>query len=376
MRFKDKYTWAKHIDFILIDLICLIVAFFVAYYLKFNTINIFSDPEWCALLNIIVCMNLFYAILHSTYSGVLKRPYYKQFSREVRLFISQIATICIIFYAFKIGTRFSREMMFTMYFLYFVVSQPAKYIRKKLVQKRISVVKEEIVEKPNTNFNKNNTDLQVINQGTEVYRFISSFIKRCIDIVGGIVGCIILIPLTIFVFILNKLNEEDDGPVFFIQERIGQNGKKFRMFKFRSMVLDADEKLERFLEENEDVREEFYMYRKIQNDPRVTKVGKFLRKTSLDEFPQFINVLKGEMSIIGPRPYLPRELEDMGEYYNIIIQYKPGITGLWQISGRSEVTFEDRLDMDISYHKDHSNKRDFKILFKTILKVINKEGAA
>ena len=376
MRFKDKYTWAKHIDFILIDLICLIVAFFVAYYLKFNTINIFSDPEWSALLNIIVCMNLFYAILHSTYSGVLKRPYYQQFSREVRLFISQIATICIIFYAFKIGTRFSREMMFTMYFLYFVVSQPAKYIRKKLVQKRFSVVKEEIVEKPNTNFNKNNTDLQVINQGTEVYRFISSFIKRCIDIVGGIVGCLILIPLTIFVFILNKLNEEDDGPVFFIQERIGQNGKKFRMFKFRSMVLDADEKLERFLEENEDVREEFYMYRKIKNDPRVTKVGKFLRKTSLDEFPQFINVLKGDMSIIGPRPYLPRELEDMGEYYNIIIQYKPGITGLWQISGRSEVTFEDRLDMDISYHKDHSNIRDFKILFKTILKVINKEGAA
>ena len=376
MRFKDKYTWAKHLDFILIDLICLIVAFFVAYYLKFNTINIFSDPEWSALLNIIVCMNLFYAILHSTYSGVLKRPYYQQFSREVRLFISQIATICIIFYAFKIGTRFSREMMFTMYFLYFVVSQPVKYIRKKLVQKRFSVKKEEIVEKPNTNFNKNNTDLQVINQGTEVYRFISKFIKRCIDIVGGIVGCIILIPLTIFVFILNKLNEEDDGPVFFIQERIGQNGKKFRMFKFRSMVLDADEKLERFLEENEDVREEFYMYRKIKNDPRVTKVGKFLRKTSLDEFPQFINVLKGDMSIIGPRPYLPRELEDMGEYYNIIIQYKPGITGLWQISGRSEVTFEDRLDMDISYHKDHSNKRDFKILFKTILKVINKEGAA
>ena len=104
------------------------------------------------------------------------------------------------------------------------------------------------------------------------------------------------------------------------------------MIKFRSMVVDADEKLKQFLEDNEDVRNEFMMYRKIKNDPRVTKVGKFLRRTSLDEFPQFVNVLFGDMSIIGPRPYLERELESMGKYYDIIIQYKPGITGLWQIS--------------------------------------------
>jgi len=372
MRFKDRYTWFKHIDFILIDLACLIVAFFVAYYLRFNNLKVFYDPEWLALLNIICCMNLFYTVLQSTYSGVLKRKYYQQFHRELRLFISQIATICVVFYAFRIGMKFSRSMMFTMYFLYVVTSQPIKYIRKKILAKDFSFDKKE-TEEPKVN--ENNLELVVIESRSKMGIAVSSFVKRFIDIIGGLVGCIILIPLTIIVFILNKLNEEDDGPVFFIQERIGQNGKKFKMFKFRSMVVDADEKLERFLEENEDVRNEFFVYRKIKNDPRVTKIGKFLRKTSLDEFPQFINVLLGDMSIVGPRPYLDRERDSMGNYYNIITQYKPGITGLWQISGRSDVSFDDRLELDITYHKNHSNIKDAEILIKTVSHVLKKEGA-
>ena len=374
MRLKDKYTWLKHLDFILIDLLCLIIAFFVAYYIRFGNINIFVEPEWSALLNIICCMNLFYAILNSTYSGILKRRYYQQFQREIKLFISQIATICIAFYVFRIGIRFSRSMMFTMYFLYFVTSQPLKYIRKKVVAKEFSFSKKE-VEKEKIEINRTNLELENIETRSKIRIAISKFVKRFIDIIGGLVGCIILIPLTIIVFILNKLNEEDDGPVFFIQERIGQNGKPFKMFKFRSMVVDADEKLERFLEENEDVRNEFFVYRKIKNDPRVTKIGKFLRKTSLDEFPQFINVLLGDMSIVGPRPYLDRERKSMGNYYNIITKYKPGITGLWQISGRSDVSFDDRLELDITYHKNHSLIKDIKILLKTIGRVMKKNGA-
>ena len=370
---KEKYTWMKHWDFILIDLVCLIIAFFIAYYLRFEDINIFSDPDWVALLVFICCINLFCMIVQSTYSGILKRRYYQQFQRELRLFLSQFAIVCIAFYAFKIGVNFSRIMTFTMYILYFAFSQPIKYARKKFLNREFSSKSEEkpIVSKEN----ENRTEIACIDDKNEIQRLISSFIKRTIDIIGGICGCILLVPLTIFVFILNKINEDDDGPVFYIQDRIGQHGKKFKMFKFRSMVVDADEKLERFLEENEDVRNEFKMYRKIKNDPRVTKVGKFLRKTSLDEFPQFINVLFGDMSLVGPRPYLERELEDMGKYYDIIINYKPGITGLWQISGRSDVLFEDRLEMDINYHKNHSNKRDMEILFKTIKYVMKKEGA-
>ena len=112
-----------------------------------------------------------------------------------------------------------------------------------------------------------------------------------------------------------------------------------------------------------------------KNDPRITKVGNFIRRTSLDEFPQFINVLKGDMSLVGPRPYLPREKEDMGEYYDCIIQTRPGVTGYWQIAGRNDVTFEDRLKMDCEYNKKKGLKVDCKLLVKTVLKVVKKEGA-
>lgn len=200
-------------------------------------------------------------------------------------------------------------------------------------------------------------------------------IKRTIDILGGLVGTLLLIPITLCVYLARKILKEDDGPLFYEQLRIGKNGKVFRMYKYRSMVVGADEKLFKYLEENEEARKEYKEYKKLKNDPRITKVGRFIRKTSLDEFPQFINVLKGDMSLVGPRPYLPREKEDMGEYYTYIIKSRPGITGYWQIAGRSDVTFEDRLKMDYNYIQNKSLKTDFKILVKTILNVIKKEGA-
>lgn len=205
---------------------------------------------------------------------------------------------------------------------------------------------------------------------------IEKIIKRIIDIVGGLVGTIVLIPLTIIIYIIRKFLHEDEGPLFYNQLRIGKDGKVFRMYKYRSMVIGADEKLFKYLEENEEARKEYKEYKKLKNDPRITKVGNFIRKTSLDEFPQFINVLKGDMSLVGPRPYLPREKDDMGEYYEYIIQARPGITGYWQIAGRSEVTFDDRLKMDYDYIKNRSLKTDLKILVKTVLNVIKKEGAA
>lgn len=200
-------------------------------------------------------------------------------------------------------------------------------------------------------------------------------IKRLVDIVGGLIGVITLIPLTIIIYIARKVLHEDDGPIFYEQLRIGKNGKTFRMYKYRSMVVGADELLKEYLEENEEARKEYKEYKKLKDDPRVTKVGNFIRKTSLDEFPQFINVLKGDMSLVGPRPYLPREKEDMGEYYTYIIKSRPGITGYWQIAGRSDVTFDDRLIMDYDYNKNSSLKNDLKILVKTVLNVIKKEGA-
>lgn len=198
--------------------------------------------------------------------------------------------------------------------------------------------------------------------------------KRLIDIVGSILGILALIPLTIGIYIANFI-AGDKGPIFYSQNRIGKNGKMFKMYKYRSMVIDAEEKLEEYLAENEEAREEFKEFKKLKNDPRITKIGKFIRKTSLDEFPQFINVLKGEMSLVGPRPYLPREREEMNGFYKYIVSCKPGITGFWQTNGRSELTFNERLDMDMEYFYKNNLKLDLKILEKTVEKIVEKEGA-
>ena len=206
-------------------------------------------------------------------------------------------------------------------------------------------------------------------------KIIYRLIKRIVDIIGGLVGTILLLPITITLYIVNKISKENKGPLFFDQLRIGRDGKEFKLYKYRSMVMHADEKLWEYLNKNPEAKEEYCKYKKLKNDPRITKLGEFLRKTSLDEFPQFINVLKGEMSLVGPRPYLYREQEDMGEKYYEIIKVKPGLTGYWQVNGRSGVDFKERLEMDAAYIKNRSLWLDFKILLKTIMKVFTKRDA-
>ena len=203
---------------------------------------------------------------------------------------------------------------------------------------------------------------------------LEKFAKRLLDILGGFCGLLVLIPLTIGVWIANKLSK-DDGPLFYTHERIGKDGKTFKMYKFRSMVVGADEILKNYLEENKEAREEYKKYKKLKNDPRITKIGKILRKTSLDEFPQFINVLKGDMSLVGTRPYLLREKEEINGFFKYITSCKPGITGLWQTRGRSNTTFTDRLTMDMEYYYNHTLKMDIKLLYKTVKNVVKKEGA-
>lgn len=213
----------------------------------------------------------------------------------------------------------------------------------------------------------------ILERNKTVLRF-EKIIKRFMDILGGGIGVLTLVPLTLIIWIANRI-AKDNGPIFYTQERIGQNGKIFKMYKYRSMVVGADEKLEKYLNENKEAREEYKKYKKLKNDPRITIIGKILRKTSLDEFPQFINVLKGDMSLVGPRPYLPREKEDMNGFFKYITSCKPGITGLWQTSGRSDTTFTERLTLDMSYYYNHSLKSEIKILYKTVRNVIKKEGA-
>ncbi len=203
---------------------------------------------------------------------------------------------------------------------------------------------------------------------------ITLFFKRIIDIIGSIVGVAILIPLTTIVWIINKLNKED-GPIFYSQERIGKNGEHFKMYKFRSMVVGAEEKLKTMLEQDEELRKEFEETRKLKNDPRITKIGKFLRKTSLDEFPQFINVLKGEMSLVGPRAVIDGEIELFGEHREEVLSVKPGITGYWAANGRSDTSYEERVKLETYYANNMSILLDIEILFKTVISVLKKEGA-
>ncbi len=209
---------------------------------------------------------------------------------------------------------------------------------------------------------------------TEINKKIYRIFKRFIDIIGALVGCLLLLPLTLGIWIANII-AKDNGPVFYVQKRIGKNGKSFKMYKYRSMVVNADKKLKRYLLDNPEANEEFIKYRKLKEDPRITKVGAFLRKTSLDEFPQFINVLKGDMSLVGPRPYLPREKRAMKKAYKDIIKTKPGLTGPWQVNGRSEISLEDRMKMDVEYANNCTMKNDIEYFFGTFRKLFKKEGA-
>ena len=199
-------------------------------------------------------------------------------------------------------------------------------------------------------------------------------VKRLFDILIALIGCLFLLPIILIVKISYLLHKDFDS-IFFRQKRIGKNGKEFNLYKFRSMVPNADEVLKELLKNDEAARKEYKVNKKLKNDPRVTSVGKILRVTSLDELPQFINIFKGEMSLIGNRPYLPREKEDMGLYYNDIIKTKPGLSGYWQVMGRSNTTFEERLKLEQYYSNNFGFRIDIKIFFKTFGVVIKHKGA-
>ena len=199
------------------------------------------------------------------------------------------------------------------------------------------------------------------------------FIKRIFDIIVGLLGLIVLIPLIIFVKIAYILSG-DFYTIFYSHKRIGKNGKEFRLIKFRTMVPKADKVLDDLLKDPE-YYEEYNVNKKIKDDPRITKVGKILRKPSLDETPQFINILLGQMSLVGNRPYLPKEKEDMGKYFKDIVKTKPGLTGYWQTSGRSDISFERRLELEKYYSDNRSLLLDIKIMFKTVAVVIGAKGA-
>ena len=204
-------------------------------------------------------------------------------------------------------------------------------------------------------------------------QYMYQFIKRTFDILCSVIGIILLIPVAVIVKIMYML-KGDFHSIFYTQQRIGKNGKLFKLFKFRTMVPNADEVLKELLKDPK-YKEEYQLNKKLKNDPRITKAGKFIRRLSIDEMPQFINVLFGQMTMIGNRPYLPKEKKDMGKYYKTIIKTKPGITGYWQVSGRSDISFRKRLELESYYSNHRSLKLDAEIFIKTFSVVLGEKGA-
>ena len=199
------------------------------------------------------------------------------------------------------------------------------------------------------------------------------WVKRMLDIFIAVILLVVLSPLLVLVSLLIVL--DSPGPVLFWQERLGRDFLHFRVLKFRTMVVGAEERLQQLLEADPVARAQYERFHKLENDPRVTKVGNYLRKYSLDELPQLLNVLKGEMSPVGPRAYLPSELDEIGSYAPIILRVRPGMTGWWQIFGRHKTTFKHRLQMDEYYISNWSLWMDIYILLKTVGVVLGGEGA-
>ena len=455
---KNANGWLKHIDFMILDMICLQLAFITAYFIKNGNIHLYNNFLYRNMAIIIELADLMVLLIFGTLKGVLKRGHYQEFVKTLKH--GAIVCLLAVLYLFTVqkGILFSRFILFLTIGIYFILTYIVRELwkshikkgsnsgkRRKLlivtsssiadkvidnIEKNVSVVannetvgmyacKEWVDEVlivlpkeiayPNTlieqltlagitvhmnlakvvnspgkkQFVEKIGDYTVLTTSINYASLNELFLKRVFDIICGILGCIL--TLAICIFIGPAIYIASPGPIFFSQERVGKNGKKFKMYKFRSMYLDAEEKKAELMKDNKLGDGKMF---KLDFDPRVignkvmsdgshkTGIGEFIRKSSLDEFPQFFNVLKGDMSIVGTRPLLISET-NLYEYQHFArLAIKPGITGMWQVSGRSEIIdFDEVVKLDKYYIVNWNLDLDIKILLKTVLVVVCKKGA-
>ena len=480
MHIKAKYSWFKHLDFMIIDLISLLVAFVISYALKFGSMNFLQSDSWSKYVIIISLVCIIITFIVNPYSGIFRRRYYQEIIKSLQFTIYNLLGISVILYTFKSGEIYSREVTIWMYMLYFPLSLSLKYIWKKLLvsgkviintTKQISL----FIIASSDNFrqtirnvmagdlqlydikgisilggsNRKNIDIDNDNSGKtipviedyisfilnnnisdvliaadlseiseEVYKTLSingvgvnlvvdnvigfqsedqyiqnfgvykalsinafSFtpgqvfylgIKRVVDVIASLVGIVFLVPISIVVKLIYVLSG-DNASIFYRQNRIGENGRKIKIWKFRSMVPNADAVLKDLLK-NPEYKRQWEENQKLDNDPRITKAGHILRITSIDELPQLVNVLIGDMSLVGPRPLVEGELEEHGGL-KLYQKVRPGITGWWGCSGRSNVDYRERLELEYYYVKNCSLYLDILCIFRTVFAVLKREGA-
>ena len=198
--------------------------------------------------------------------------------------------------------------------------------------------------------------------------------RRTFDIVFSLLALAATLPLMLVIVLAIKFSS--DGPTFYRQRRLGLRGSQFECLKFRTMVANAEEVLSELLSQNPELKEEFDKKHKLTDDPRITRIGRFLRRTSLDELPQFLNVLKGDMSVVGPRPIVKEETDRYGEFLPLVLSVRPGITGLWQVSGRNDLTYKERVKLDCSYVENRNLLVDLKIILKTVRVMVTPSNGA
>lgn len=465
---------SKHVDFVAIDMVSLAAAFACAYFVKFGNLSFAESPSWRGLLILMLGVDLVITLITNPYSGIFRRRYWEDIGTELKIALTSFLVICVIFYLFKIGEAYSREMLVVTYGAYVSLALLLKYLHKRfllshwsrrpadsikrlvlvttcvaaekaeeltyaddmkasrvvgfcltdttekgafrnrpsaptaeLVGLRSSLNADEVlvlvdpasVDKTLYDELMDNgvklrlgiaellgtaSEIQSVSQ-VGVYRTLDlqrhSFgasqllylpVKRMVDLVLGTVGCLITLPIAVVVK-LSYLAAGDTHSIFYKQTRVGLRGQCFELWKLRSMVWDADEQLQRLLEDPA-VRAEWEKNQKLAHDPRITPIGRMLRRTSLDELPQFFNVLKGEMSAIGPRPLIPGELEAHGgrALYNKV---KPGLTGWWGCNGRSDIEYQERLELEYYYITHCSLYLDALCILRTAAAVFKREGA-
>ena len=479
---KGPQGWIKHLDFIMLDYVCLCAAFILAYAVRMGSFRFLEDDEYLSLAIVVLLGNAVVTFLFNTFKNVLKRDFYKEFAVTFKHACFLEAVVIIYLFTLQKSVNYSRIMVYLMGVFYFLFGYLTRSAWKKRLKKVMGVVgrrsllivtTEDMAREAAENVIVNNYEqfrlagLAVINRDmrgqeitdvpviagmedvaecvcrswidevliclpqddpcskeltekfmemgvvvhTVLYQALDNkglnqfverisgymvltnsistathtqqFIKRSMDIAGGLVGS--LITCVLFLFLAPIIYIQSPGPIFFKQERVGKNGKRFRMYKFRSMYMDAEERKKELMEKN---RVEDGMMFKLDADPRIIgcKVlpdgtvkkgfGNFIRDFSLDEFPQFFNVLKGDMSLVGTRPPTVDEWERYELHHRARLAIRPGITGLWQVNGRSSITnFEEVVKLDTQYITEWSMGLDCKILFRTVGVVLRKRGA-
>lgn len=429
---KSVQGWLKHLDFMILDVVCLWISFTLAFNMRHGSLDVLANSLYRDMMWSLALMDIVVIFFFDSLKNVLKRGFYQEFVMTVKQ--TCLITLCSVFYlfTFKEAENYSRLVLGYTAALYLLLSYVLRCLWKNCLRKYFGGVEKrsllivtvsDIVDTVIDNI-KNIPESEpypaelldkFIEMGVVVHMKLAKsqnllgkkqfvehlgtytvlttsinsvsrrqiILKRMMDIAGGLAGCIITGILCIFVG--PAIYIQSPGPIFFKQTRVGKNGKMFQMYKFRSMYMDAEERKAELMKEN---RVQDGMMFKLDFDPRIIGskklpdgtikkgVGNFIRDWSLDEFPQFLNVLKGDMSLVGTRPPTVDEWDKYELHHRARLATKPGLTGMWQVSGRSNITdFEEVVKLDKQYISEWTMGLDIKILFKTVQVVFKKEGS-